>query len=291
MTAHLRELYRTAYAADPAAVDDITVYEWFMDNTQHVFGILKEALPEREKSVLQAFLSPVPPYRLYPEEADHRWYRRLFQTADEMKKSYRFVHFAIKQAVDDYFAMQEALRTLSEAPAAVVWFDDVSGVVVLEGEEGEHVVKADVQAAVEALQVDFLIDMTALLGRVHQPDVFPQHASTDERRLLHSLPRQERVITVPEAATHALFQQAPKPMQQLAASIFTDPVDEELKQTIAVYLTCQMNASSAAKQLHVHRNTLQHRLERYQAATGVDLRSFAEASAAYMTIAAEHRDS
>jgi DNA-binding PucR family transcriptional regulator len=60
--------------------------------------------------------------------------------------------------------------------------------------------------------------------------------------------------------------------------------DQELVNTINVFLQCNLNASLAAKKLYIHRNSLQYRIDRFIEKTGLDIRIFANATFAYLAI-------
>ena len=60
-----------------------------------------------------------------------------------------------------------------------------------------------------------------------------------------------------------------------AGRILTD----EMLETIRVYFRNDLNLSTAARQLFIHRNTLLYRLEKIRRETGLDLRNFRDAAA------------
>lgn len=58
---------------------------------------------------------------------------------------------------------------------------------------------------------------------------------------------------------------------------FVEVDDEEMWTTIEAFLASNQNVSVTAKRLYVHRNTLIYRLDRFKAATGLDVRNFEDA--------------
>jgi DNA-binding PucR family transcriptional regulator len=60
-------------------------------------------------------------------------------------------------------------------------------------------------------------------------------------------------------------------------SKFAEVDDEEMWATIEAFLASNQNVSETAKRLYVHRNTLIYRLDRFKAATGLDVRLFEDA--------------
>ena len=54
-------------------------------------------------------------------------------------------------------------------------------------------------------------------------------------------------------------------------------LNDEMLQTVDKFFECDLNLSEAARQLYIHRNTLVYRLDKFQRATGLDLRRFDDA--------------
>lgn len=56
-----------------------------------------------------------------------------------------------------------------------------------------------------------------------------------------------------------------------------DIMTDEMKETVRVFFRNDLNLTAAARQLFVHRNTLNYRLDKIRRETGLDLRSFRDA--------------
>ncbi|MDD3480744.1 MAG: helix-turn-helix domain-containing protein [Patescibacteria group bacterium] len=61
---------------------------------------------------------------------------------------------------------------------------------------------------------------------------------------------------------------------QILGEILTD---KDLKRTVSIFLSSNMNLTDAAKKLHVHRNTLIYRLDKIKKEIGLDPRNFSDA--------------
>lgn len=66
-------------------------------------------------------------------------------------------------------------------------------------------------------------------------------------------------------------------------------LNEEMLRTINVFMQCNLNLSEASRLLFVHRNTLVYRLDKLQAATGLDLRKFEDAATFRFVMLLGHR--
>jgi carbohydrate diacid regulator len=53
--------------------------------------------------------------------------------------------------------------------------------------------------------------------------------------------------------------------------------DKDLLNTATVLMRCQGNSAEAARQLYVHRNTLNYRLEKIKRFTGLDIKKYEDA--------------
>ena len=56
-----------------------------------------------------------------------------------------------------------------------------------------------------------------------------------------------------------------------------DTLDDEMLKTVSVFQSLNLNVAETARQMYIHRNTLQHRLDKIQKVTGLDVRNFEDA--------------
>src|SRR5699024_2745924 len=63
--------------------------------------------------------------------------------------------------------------------------------------------------------------------------------------------------------------------------------DEEILKTIEQFITCILNVSVTEKTLHMHRNSLQYRLDKFNEKTGIDVRQLQHALAIYLALKSE----
>ena len=69
------------------------------------------------------------------------------------------------------------------------------------------------------------------------------------------------------------------------SSILSEAADDpDLLHTIETAIHYQLNISSAAKTLYMHRNTVQNKIDRFQRMTNLDLRNFEDSLTAYLAI-------
>lgn len=76
---------------------------------------------------------------------------------------------------------------------------------------------------------------------------------------------------------------------KIKASLLSDAIrdalsDQETSLTIRTYMRCNLNASLTAKRLFIHRNSLQYRIDKFIERTAIDIRQFEEAAAVYFIL-------
>ncbi|MCR5654410.1 MAG: helix-turn-helix domain-containing protein [Lachnospiraceae bacterium] len=66
-------------------------------------------------------------------------------------------------------------------------------------------------------------------------------------------------------------------IEEIFGGEIPDELDEEILNTVNVFLENNLNVSETARQIYVHRNTLLYRLEKLEKITGLDIRKFDDA--------------
>lgn len=60
--------------------------------------------------------------------------------------------------------------------------------------------------------------------------------------------------------------------------------DDEMIRTLEMFLQYNLNVSETAKKMYMHRNSLQYRIDKFIAETGVNVQNFEDAVAVKMAI-------
>ncbi|MCG3088072.1 PucR family transcriptional regulator [Sporosarcina cyprini] len=137
-----------------------------------------------------------------------------------------------------------------------------------------------------ALESDFFIKTKLFIGKFHQADhTFPAFFKQEEdlfTKGLSLLPDQQ-ILTVESIFPSLLIQELPNHLHTVLRSQVVDPIshDTELLKTVRTFFENGFNASVTAEKLHIHRNTLQYRLSKFQEKTGIAVRNFDGALIAY----------
>src|SRR5699024_969510 len=72
---------------------------------------------------------------------------------------------------------------------------------------------------------------------------------------------------------------------RIAMTILKDFMDDdETLKMIETFIDCNLNISETAKELYMHRNSLQYRLDKIIEQTNIDIRQFHQAMAVYLSL-------
>lgn len=292
MINQLKKLYPSLQLLDQSTLSSDSAYKWFSLSDGAIVGIHETELAPRDLSLLAAFLTPYNP--LFPMQTDEE--KKWLATVDpvlsddsdafSLNSSYRFVHFSIqekqispaafKQAVDDFYAQT----------VPILWENDHQGILV------EYVTKEDgpisYEEIIDVLMSDLYINIHFFVGPLRTS---LDGASTHYRAMVDGAKTVSRysnktVIRYTDVVPYLLIDQTPEPLRneikQSILQVYQE--DEETKKMFEVFVRNNLNISETAKALHMHRNSLQYRFDRFYENTGIDVRKFHEAMAVYLAI-------
>ena len=96
------------------------------------------------------------------------------------------------------------------------------------------------------------------------------------------------VVTYVDAIPYLLVDQTkPELREEISTSILQEYLgDEDTLKMLDTFFQCNLNISETAKELYMHRNSLQYRLDRFLERTGIDVRQFQQAMPVYLAMLA-----
>lgn len=256
-------------------------YSWFLVEGNKV-GIRKSRLHQRERQLLSSILTPIHTDTFYETEKEKLWYEALYKNKNISIVSIRFLHFFTTQPIVEREEFQDALQSMFPFTTTTIWETSQTGVLILEENISEYIL----QAALDTLETDFFISLSFFIGRHYTQTNELAHLYQWERNLFSFLsPYLSKKITYIEQLLPYQFmislpkEEREKYTNQLLAHISND---KELIDSVKVFFQCNLNVSLAAKQLYLHRNTLQYRIDKFIEKTGINIKTFEGAVAVYM---------
>nr|WP_017552775.1 helix-turn-helix domain-containing protein [Heyndrickxia coagulans] len=286
MLDRLKTRYPNACIADEPIAAKPLLWFWMEEEKQY-FGIDPGELTPEETMLLKTLF---PKFRENaPGTAGEasKWYDYLFLLDAEAPARggvYRVTQFALAKEGPDVSGVQEAIKNMFVHDVLVMMTNQLEGMVI-EEKSGTAAAEDDLEASIRAFEGDFYTPVLLYLGEFKEVATL-KRSFQFERRLFefaksrrktsalftaHALLPLYLLSHLPEGEKGLLFQSLRRLFEE----------DREMGQTIKRYLENFANASLTAKQLFIHRNSLQYRIEKFEEKTGLDLKHFTDAIFAY----------
>lgn len=284
----LKKHYKNLFTTD---LSQQTGFYWFLTDDSEPFGISKSAVSESELTLLQSI------FNIYENDNQAnifssqqlKWKSLLFD--DELTTEegfYRFVHFFSKQPITDYASFSEAVNGLFPEDAVLLLNRDLKSGVIIETSKQEFS-ETPYEALKDMLSTDFYMDISIYIGCYNsQLNRAKETYDREQQQFLNvrNLLMPKSVYTVADIVPYILLQSASPMADQTLTALVEEwrEEDEETLKSIKVFVECNLNVSLAAKQLYIHRNSLQYRVEKFYDKTGIDVKQLKNALTVYLAI-------
>lgn len=267
-----------------------TDYIWFISNDGDIFGILEEELTEKDYQVLLAFCTLYQPLLPKPGAKEQAWQQDIFAVEPaEAENPFRFIYFTLPENQIEPSRFQEALHTLFDEALPIFWETETEGMLIEEMTALEEVIQFE--QIIPILTADVSANLRFFVGPMlhdfQQAAVLYQTIIETGRKVI-PVSRKD-VIHYHEAIPFQLVQQLAEQERKQVMSIVLQEFqhDEEMLHILQTFFKHHLNISETAKQLYMHRNSLQYRIDKFTKATGIRVQDFSEAVmvqlALYMT--------
>ncbi len=295
MINHLQKIFPSLVSCNEKKSELSGSYQWFLTDSGEIIGIEKKELTAKDIKLLTAFLSPYNNRIPVPTTAEKKWLNILHHDENEpaidmtRQAPFRFVYFSIKKNQISAHAFKTAIHELFPEPVPILWENEHEGIMV--DELKSH---PDERISYEQI-IDIL--MSDLNGAIHffvgayMDDLYnvkDYYTSIIQGAKSIFAYTSKSVITYAEAVPFMLIDQTEDSFKHsLAASVLKEFADEEdFLHTLQTFIRCNLNITLTAKELYMHRNTLQYRLDKFQEKTGMDVREFHQAFTVYLALLA-----
>lgn len=267
-------------------------YEWYVTFDNEVIGICKKELTKKDKAILSAFLKR---YNIiFPKqtkkEAD--WHQLIFQpngqNSLEIEQDYRFVYFDIEQDEIDPTTFKDAIEQLFGKEMAILWENDCQGIIIEEHDKSEEPISYT--QIINVLMSDLYVKINFYIGQFQDST---QHVKQYYNSIIKGAKiarnySKMSVTTYLDIIPYILIDQTEDRMRREIANTVLKEFknDDETLKMIETFIQCNLNISVTAKELYMHRNSLQYRLDKFIEKTNIDIRQFHEAMAVYLALLA-----
>ncbi|UJL47555.1 helix-turn-helix domain-containing protein [Virgibacillus sp. NKC19-16] len=265
-------------------------YQWFITETNEIIGIDKSELTKKDTSILAAFLTPYDIQFPVPTEHEKTWKNRINNGAlIEAVTPYRFVYFSIKKNQTDPKLFKEALDEFFTKPAPILWENEHEGIIIEEqtADTEENISYGQI---IDVLMSDLYVKIKFLVGPYldNLKNIDQYYHSFIKGAKTAFAYSDKSVITYIDAISYILLDLTDVQLRsEITAIVLKEfKTNEDVLHTIKTFIECNLNVSLAAKELYMHRNSLQYRLDKFIEKTGVDIRQFNQAMIVYLAILA-----
>lgn len=264
-------------------------YEWFITSDENFIGIPKHELNEREETLLKTFLTPYDIRYPTPTEKEKLW-KNIIQgvTIDEKIDNYRFVYFSFSKKQIEPILFKEAIEELFSSHVPILWISRSEGIIVEELEN--HKEEMNYEQIIDILMSDLYVKIHFFIGPfqtnlLNTKSYYETIIQSAKLALKYS---KKEVLTYIEAIPFLLIDQTDAEFRKNISQLVFKKLmnDSETLQMIQTFFECNLNISETAKELYMHRNSLQYRLDKFEEITGIDLRNFHEALTVYLSLLA-----
>ncbi|ANU12020.1 hypothetical protein A1A1_02882 [Planococcus antarcticus DSM 14505] len=273
----------------PAADPD---YKWFSSADGLIVGIHEMELAQKDLTLLSAFLTPYNPKFPVNTAEEKKWLAAVnpAEQADinelQSDSLYRFVHFSIQEKQISPVSFKHAVDDFSAQQVPILWENDHEGILV------EYLAKEDgpisYEEIIDILMSDLYVKIRFFVGPFRDSliDTAAHYRSVTTAAKAMVLHSNKAVTRYVDAVPYLLIGQAQEPLlsdiRQTILQVYQD--DEETVKMLKTFVGNNLNISETSKALHMHRNSLQYRLDRFHENTGIDVRNFHHAMAVYLAI-------
>ncbi|WP_170924909.1 PucR family transcriptional regulator [Candidatus Enterococcus clewellii] len=249
---------------DYLSIPEADGYLWLKKNT----------LSKKEIALLTILAAETPESLV---DGKHLWYQILFQQKVlEENGRFRVIQLLL-QTPKSFLADVWKEHIEGIFPNTVDFFFLTDQQAILVEEQTKHSLsKEELEGIFLTLDDDFETTSRVFVGGFHDSTkdfatLFEEEQAIFKEEALQI--KRKKVFGIADVALHYFTKEA------LAKSSLTRSmkeewrIDDEMKEIIQTLWTNQGNLSSTAKELFMHRNTLQYRLEKFQENTGMQLKN------------------
>ncbi|PKR86658.1 PucR family transcriptional regulator [Heyndrickxia camelliae] len=270
-------------------------YYCFYIETENSYIAIPEADISKPELELMSCLFPVNSNstQLNQGKRAQEWYNFLNSSEAEIpnessKVEYRIIQYTISGYKEDFELkdIEEAFHNIFSHPVIPIFISQKEGMII----ESKHPLALTVQelySAIQAFEGDFYFNIHFFIGQFRPLDYQLKRLYQLEKNLFDFAlleKTKERIYTFENVLPLFALKKVDISFRKLLFAQIYQAFDEDkdLWNTIKLYLENHSNTSQTAKQLFMHRNSLQYKIDKFIERTGIDIRSFLGALTTYL---------
>lgn len=262
-------------------------YIWFTNDKNDVFGILKSELTKKDLHLLSTFLTRYNHFLPPKTTEEEIWYKRIRENVEDTARSpYRFVYFSLQKGQAEPALFKEAISQLFNKQVPILWENETCGIIIEEIVPTEE--EINYRQIIDILMNDLSVNIKFYIGDMKHnfeklADYYDSLLEVGEQIFeLTNKTVMNYVQSIPYFLLHQLDERAKSRLSDSILKSFDH--DEEMIKTLEMFLQSNLNVSETAKKLYMHRNSLQYRIDKFCAETGINIQQFDEAVAVKLAL-------
>ncbi|MFS0784031.1 PucR family transcriptional regulator [Bacillus sp. 1P06AnD] len=275
---------------EPDAEAALQDYFW-VTLQEETIGIPLKSLTPQEKQLLSALFHPSAlPSGLNVSVAQMAWHQYFNGKGKRPLTSWTHIRLIYFSAASSSFAVrnfEEAMLSFFAEESLIIWENPQAGFII-ENQSLDALPTGELNMIIQVLESDFFVKIHLFAGIFHAiSDPLPRHYEMEKR--CFSIARKHaaatRLHSVKTIFPYLLLEGIHADKDWFVKEILGDTAnDKEMIHTIKTYISLNRNASLASKQLFIHRNSLQYRIDKFSEKTNLDMKQFSDSLVAYLAI-------
>ncbi|MDP4083958.1 MAG: helix-turn-helix domain-containing protein [Bacillota bacterium] len=286
----LQSLYPNALLLKDQPIEPMNTYHLFFDQSNNEWlAIPRNDLDESEFMILKTLYELIEPSSASFSPLTKGWFDFLYKNGQLPvygDESVRFIQFYFHGDVEQS-ELESALKGFLTDKILVVWENTQGGVIILKPDLS-FISDKELKSMSKTFESDFYITIYLYLGKLYPfSSQLSSHLQEEKEYFTFGQNHlgQIKIYTFERVFPSYLAFYLPEilkgKMNQALINVFKE--DTEMYVTLKVFLENNLNASLTAKQLYIHRNTLQYRIEKFSEKTGIQLKDFHSAFTVFLT--------
>ncbi len=251
---------------------------------EKLYGILKSEIDPDQLTLLEAIIQPLPALT-HEEQQWAKFLQQTNQSAPEKVSAYRLIMIHLQHPIEDATLFRESLQQILNKPLLFIW-EHFSQVTLLE-KINNHDDAVDFNEIIDVMSDDLNMNM-----KLFSSEVETDLASAPKlyRWMKKTAPIVWKYTNRMTKLADSMIYMLPHLFTDDDQAIFIEAIlketvdDDELLSTVKKVIECQGNVSLAAKELYMHRNSVQYRIDKFHELTGNDLKEFAHLLRVYLAL-------
>lgn len=273
----LKRAYPSLCFKHQISEEDIKKYNWFITDDHEIIGIHRKELSKKDEILLSTFLTKYNPILPPKTNEEQYWYNLIHKESNiKLKNPFRFVYFIIPKIQIEPLYFKNILMKVFGKQLPVLWENETTGIII------ETISESDEQIDYRQVSYNLMADLSILIKfyigeqKNDQKNLYEYYQKLIYGGNIIFRTTGHDVINYIESLPYLLLDLIEDKQKHLLLEPIIDTFrkDEEMQKTLVNFFQHNLNISETAKNMYMHRNSLQYRIDKFINETGIDIQKF-----------------